>query len=107
MFFDCHAGTCAGGNPSENFSKCSPDWQAGQAPDAARRRARPCRSAPAPIVVLLALLPFGFALLLLLLAPPEQFDVLDARAALAAGGCHALLEAVEAAPAWPGEARTQ
>src|SRR5436309_2670723 len=69
------------GNPSENLSKSPLDWQARQTPSAARSRAPqpwPKRSAPAPIVVLLPLLPFGFALRLLLLAPPQQLDILDA-----------------------------
>src|SRR5262249_31124885 len=73
--------TCAGDNPSENFSKSPPDWQARRGIECLTSAApalAPNRSAPAPIVVLLAPLPFGFTLLLLLSALPEQLDILDA-----------------------------
>src|SRR5262249_39109989 len=84
---------CAGGNPSENLSKSPHGWQGRQAPNAARSRACPAvlgRSAPAvPAPVVGLALPFGFTLLLLLLPLPEQHVVLDAGAALAAGGRHA------------------
>src|SRR5262249_48078614 len=60
---------------------------------------------PAPVVLLVASLR---ALLAGLLRPlPDQHVVLDARAALPAGGLLALVETVEAAPAGAAEARTQ
>src|SRR5262245_46572327 len=61
---------------------------------------------PVPVVLLVA--PLRALLLAGLLRPlPDQHVVLDARAALPAGGLLALVENVEAAPARAAEARTQ